>query len=133
MMLASERNVFRIVVALAACPAIFAGLSGALSGACAFDRAGCAGLDPFLRSHVHYLSGLLAAIGLSYWWTLRRPEAQSVAYRLLTAIVLIGGLARLVGLALDASSDPGVWISLALELVVAPAVCIWQARIARTG
>jgi hypothetical protein len=50
--------------------------------------------------------------------------------RTITAIVVVGGLARLWGWIVV--GDPGTirW-ALVMELVVTPLICLWQARIAR--
>jgi hypothetical protein len=125
-----ERRCLQAVIALLALVPIGAGVLGALRGPAAF------GIDPSLvgadlDSHVRYLSGLLLAIGLGFWSTIRSIEKRGGRFRLLTAIVFVGGLTRL--LALPVSGVPG-WpmrIGLALELVVTPLLALWQARIAR--
>jgi hypothetical protein len=52
-----------------------------------------------LASHERYLSGLLLAIGLAFWTTLSDIEGKTARFRLLTALVVIGGISRLVGVA----------------------------------
>ncbi len=56
-------------------------------------------------------------------------ERRTGLIRALTLVVFIGGLARLY--ALVVRGDPGSmkW-ALVMELLVAPAVCLWQARVA---
>ena len=126
-----ERSAFRAVVAAGACVPVFGGLVGVLFGACAFDADRCGGLDPFFRSHTVYLSGLLLAMGLAFWRTLGAPETHGATYRLLTPIVFVGGLARLYGVLVGGPGSPAIWLALAMELLVTPAICLWQARIAR--
>lgn len=125
----AERWAFRAVVGLAGLVPVGGGLYGVLSGAAAFDGASSAALD----SHVRYLSGLLLAIGVAYWTTLGRRERYGRRYRLLTAIVVAGGLARLYGAVVDGAPPPPMLFGLAMELVVTPAVCWWQPRIARSA
>jgi len=51
-------------------------------------------------SHFRYLSGLLLGIGLGFWSTIPRIEANGDRFRLLSFIVVAGGLARFTSLAL---------------------------------
>ncbi len=120
-----ERLALRIAVAVGGCVPVFAGAKGAWQGGRAFGG----GLSAAADSHVRYLSGLLLAIGLAYWACIPAIERRGAVVRLLTALVVVGGLCRLAGLVL--AGDPGAmrW-ALAMELGVAPALCVWQARIA---
>jgi hypothetical protein len=77
-------------------------------------------------SHARYLSGLLLAIGLGYLTTVPAIERKTARFRLLTGLVAVGGLCRLLGIAMgDGLSLPTVG-PLALELLVAPLLCLWQ-------
>lgn len=125
----SERNAFRLAVALAGLVPVGAGAAGALLGANVFADA------PFVRdlsldSHTRYLSGLLLGIGLAFWGTLGHPEAYGARYRLLGAIVFLGGLSRAVGL-MEGEPDLAMRLAFVMELAVTPAICFWQARLAR--
>lgn len=123
---------FRIAVAVAGLVPVGAGLGGVALGACFLDPDLCVELDSVLRSHVHYLSGLLLGVGVAFWATLRQPEAHTARYRLLTAIVFLGGLARLYGHLFQIGAPSGVNVfALTMELFVTPAICFWQMRIAR--
>jgi hypothetical protein len=121
-----ERRLLQIAVFIAACVPVAGGLAGAVLGARAFGAWPGAAAD----SHTRYLSGLLLAIGLVYWGCLPAIERRGTIVRTLTALVFVGGLARLAGVFL--AGDPGSmrW-TLAMELGVAPALCLWQARLAR--
>jgi hypothetical protein len=85
-------------------------------------------------SHVRYLSGLLLAIGFCFWSCAPDIARRGTAIRMLGFIVVVGGLARLVG-ALEtvggSGLPPGVALPLVMELGVTPAVVLWQARVAR--
>ena len=52
-------------------------------------------------------------------------------FRLLTGIVVVGGLGRLVALAVRGYPDKPMAAALVMELVVTPALALWQARVAR--
>ncbi|MGI4746733.1 MAG: DUF4345 domain-containing protein [Janthinobacterium lividum] len=108
---------------------VLAGLAGIVLGP---SMAGlpASGAPLALDSHVRYLSGLLLAIGIGFWSTVPRIERQAVRFRLLTAIVVIGGLGRLIGLLTIGVPPPSMLLGLAMELVVTPGLCWWQYRIA---
>ena len=62
----------------------------------------------------------------------KRGQALSKAlYRFLgTLVVALGGLARLLGLALTGLPSLVMMAALAVELGVTPLLCLWQARVA---
>jgi hypothetical protein len=82
------------------------------------------------ESHFRYLSGLLFGIGLCFWSTVPGIEQKTGRFRLLTLIVVIGGLARLAGLGMTGLPSIFMLGGLVLELVVTPVLCLWQTRIA---
>lgn len=79
-------------------------------------------------NHHRYLSGLLLAIGLGYWSAVSEIETMAARLRLLTALVVVGGLARLLGMVLGDMPTVPVATALAMELFVAPLLCLWQAK-----
>ena len=85
-----------------------------------------------LESHYRYLSGLFLGIGLALLSCVSRIEARTERFRWAAGAVVLGGVGRLVGLALegDAPSAPHL-IGLAAELGLTPALVLWQARVAR--
>jgi hypothetical protein len=123
----AERRLLQIVLALAASVAVAAGAAGAWEGPRFYDLAGGA---PAM-SHGHYLSGLLLGIGLAFWSTIPRIENHGPRLRLLAAIVVCGGLARLIAIAHDGMPDGPALMALANETVVPVLICLWQARVAR--
>jgi hypothetical protein len=52
-------------------------------------------------------------------------------FRLLTSLVLIGGLARLYGVLALGGSTRGTVGALLMELVVTPALALWRERVER--
>jgi hypothetical protein len=82
-------------------------------------------------SHFRYLSGLLLGLGLGFWSTIPRIEANGTRFRLLTFPVVIGGLGRLFSLAAIGLPSAGMLGALAMELGVTPLLCFWQWRISR--
>jgi hypothetical protein len=117
-----EKRALQVSIAVAALLPVSAGL---------WDIAhGPSGSVGWADNHHRYLSGLLLAIGLGFWSAIPEIEARTARIRLLTMLVVIGGLARLLGLALGDAATPLVVTALATELVVTPLLCLWQTRIA---
>ena len=57
-------------------------------------------------------------------------ELHTGRFRLLTLLVVIGGLGRLIGFALTGLPSFFMIGGLFVELVVTPVLCLWQTRIA---
>lgn len=127
--LAGERRLLQSAVAVLALVPIAAGSIGLAEGIQAFDAQ--ASLSRTGDSHLRYLSGLLLAMGLGYWSTVPRIEAQRVRFRMLTALVVIGGLGRLYAAALLGLPAVTMIVGLGMELVVAPGLALWRERIDR--
>jgi hypothetical protein len=123
-----ERRALQIAIALACVIPIAAGGIGALAGPAMLDVTMPA-LD--LDSHYRYLSGLLLAIGVGFISTIPRIETHRSRFQLLTLLVIVGGIARLVGLVVSGAPSPAMLGALMMELGVTPALALWQARIAR--
>ncbi|MXP62050.1 DUF4345 domain-containing protein [Roseomonas sp. M0104] len=125
-----HRMLLRAAVAAGGVVPVGAGLTGVLIGPAMLQ--GMPPLDALpLESHYRYLSGLLLAIGLGFWSTLRDIDQQGERFRLLTAIVVAGGVGRLLGLVVVEPPDVGMMFGLGMELVVTPLLCLWQGAVAR--
>jgi Domain of unknown function (DUF4345) len=124
--LARERRLLQQTVGLAAILPVAAGLYGVLFGQALTNETVSVSGD----SHFRFLSGLLLAIGLLFWTTIPAIEEKTARFRLLTLIVVIGGLSRLLGLALTGIPSLFMLGGLFMELFVAPVLCLWQTRIA---
>ena len=123
-----ERCLLQATVALLALIPIGAGLSGVWLGPAMLATAGD---HVTADSHFRYLSGLLLAIGLCFWRLVPIIERAGPAARLLTFLVFVGGLGRMVSLICLGLPSPAMLGGLAMELVVAPLLCLCQMRIAR--
>jgi hypothetical protein len=123
-----EKRALQACVAAAGLVAVVAGGWGVLHGVAA---------DAEASNHARYLSGLLLAIGLASWTTLPAiaTKARASRFRLLAALVAVGGLCRLLGVVLGDLPSWQVAGALVMELVVTPLLCLWQsswtARFAR--
>ncbi len=124
----SEKRLFQIAFGLTALVPLAMGLGGVFIGA---KLLGVDAPPHDLSSHYGYLSGLLVALWLGFLTCLPRIEQNGRRFRLLTAIVVIGGAARLY--AVFAYGHP-TWphiVALVGELGVVPFFALWQWRIAR--
>jgi hypothetical protein len=124
------KRALQAAVALSGMVPVSAGLAGMVLGSSFVgDASGGADLD----SHFRYLSGLLLGIGLAFWSTIPGIERKGPLFALLTAFVVLGGLGRLASiLVYDLPEDP-MLAALVMELAVTPALCLWQARVARAA
>jgi hypothetical protein len=124
--IARERRLLQQAVAIIAMLALAAGLYGILFGqALTGDRVSISA-----DSHFRFLSGLLFGIGGSFLSTIRAIETKTGRFRLLTALVMLGGTGRLIGLILTGIPSLLMLGGLFVELIVTPVLCLWQTRIA---
>ena len=121
-----ERKLLQQSVAIAATVPVAAGLYGVLFGQALTGDA----VSISAESHFRFLSGLLLGIGLCFWSTLPAIEAKTNRFRLLTLLIVIGGLGRLVGLGLTGLPSLFMIGGLIMELIVTPVLCLWQTRVA---
>lgn len=121
-----ERKLLQQTVAIVATIPVAIGLYGVLFGQALTGDA----VSISAESHFRFLSGLLLGIGLCFWSTLPGIEVKTGRFRLLTLLVVIGGLGRLVGLALTGLPSLFMIGGLVIELVVTPFLCLWQLRVA---
>jgi hypothetical protein len=124
-----ERRSLQIIVVVSSLVPIGAGGAGMLLGPrmLGVGAAGSGDLD----SHFRYLSGLLLAIGLGYLSTTPRIETHGGRFRLLTCIVVVGGVGRLLSLLALGPQSPAMIAALGMELIVTPGLALWQYRVGR--
>ena len=126
---AAGRRALQVFVAVAGCLPVFAGAAGILAGP---RLAGSAAPWPVdLDSHFRFLSGVFLVVGLAWWSCIPDIGRKGPRLRLLAAMTVAGGLARLASVLLVGVPSAGHVLGLAMELVAVPLVVLWQARIAR--
>ena len=125
----SSKRALQMSVAVCCLVPILGGGAGLLLGPGLIDGAG--GGDRDLDSHFRYLSGLLLGIGLAYAALVPGIERRRVPFILLGAIVVTGGIGRLLSLLSQGAPSPIMLGALAMELVVTPLLTLWQGRVAR--
>ena len=124
-----ERRCLQVAIVVAGSVPVSGGLSGILAAPWLLDLS--SGCGASCDSHVRYLSGLLLGIGLVAWSLVPTVERSGPSLRLLTGLVVIGGLARLSSLLAVGVPSRLMIGGLLMELLVTPGLCLWQARIAR--
>lgn len=124
-----SKTALQIFVAIGGIVPVAAGLAGIVLGPGMVP--GTDILPVPLDSHFRYLSGLLLGIGLAYWSTIPAIEFRGGRFRLLTAIVFIGGLSRLWSLLAVGVPDRPMLFGLGMELVVTPLAALWQCAVER--
>ena len=126
-----EKRLLQATVALGCLVPIGGGLVGVLYGAGMPGRFADVSADVSQDSHFRYLSGLLLGIGLGFVSAIPRIETQVPLTTLLSAIVVVGGLARLSGVLVHGWPAPTMMFALSMELGVVPLLLLWQRRVAR--
>ena len=126
--LARERTALQATVAVLSLIPIAAGAAGVLLGPGFVDGPVNA---PDLASHFAYLSGIFMGLGFLFLATVPAIERSGRLFRAAAALVVCGGLARLLTIALAGPPSTPHRLGLIMELVVVPALTVWQARVAR--
>lgn len=123
-----ERRLLQGVIAVACLVPLTAGSKGVFRGAAYIDKAI---VTPDLDSHFRYLSGIFLMMGIAFVSTIPRIEQKGRLFRLLGAMVVLGGLSRALSWMEVGAPGGGNRFGLAMELGVVPALMLWQARVAR--
>lgn len=127
---AAEKRFLQVAILLSgACSLSFATLS-VVQGADILLRGNFPG-QVNLDSHFRYLSGIFLGVLVALYSCVPGIERKGPRFRLLGALVICGGLARLAGLLAGEVPGQGHLIGLGLELLVTPALLLWQTRVAR--
>jgi hypothetical protein len=123
-----EKRALQIVVALACLVPVGAGGTGVLLGPRMLGPTLAVSSD--LDSHYRYLSGLLLGIGIGYLSTIPHIERHGRRFALLTAIVVAGGIGRLMSLLSHGPPSGPMQAALVMELLITPGLALWQRRVA---
>lgn len=101
---------------------VSAGMAGILTGPgfLALDL-GPSGAD----SHVRYLSGLLLGIGFGCIWCTLDPGRRGGVFQALCAIVVLGGVARALGVVVQGVPPTAHLVALGIECGVVPLLWLW--------
>ena len=122
----AAKRALQACVLLAAAVPVAAGLSGIVLGPASVDLPA---ISPSQDSHARYLSRLLLGIGIAFWSTVPGIERQGARFRLLAAMVVLAGLARLLSLVIAGRPSAPMLAGLGLEFAVVPLLALWQSRV----
>ena len=123
----AERRALQAAIAIGLLVSLYAGGAGVVEGPSMVKGVGGTDLD----SHFRYLSGLLLGIGLAFIACIPAIERRTTVFRTLGAIVIVGGLARLLSAADLGLPSSGHLFGLTMELAAVPLLVLWQGRVAR--
>lgn len=82
-----------------------------------------------LDSNLRFFSGVWLGLGIAMYWMIPRIEQKTILFRVLWAMIFLGGVGRLISMAM-LGLPPGPFVGFtALEIVGAPVMILWQARL----
>jgi predicted membrane channel-forming protein YqfA (hemolysin III family) len=83
-----------------------------------------------LDSNLRFFGGVWFGLGVAMYWIIPTIEKQTLLFRALWGMIFIGGIGRLISM-LMVGLPPAPFIGFtALEIVGAPLLVLWQARVA---
>ena len=123
-----EKRLLQLVVLIACLVPLLTAGESILRGA-AWMAHGPVSRD--LDSHFRYVSGIFFAVGVAFVTCVPAIERKGARFRLLGAMVVCGGLARLMSLLAVGVPGAGHVFGLGMELGVVPLLMLWQRRVER--
>ena len=126
----TEKRLLQAAVALGGAFSLFFAGTSVIEGVRVL-MAGDPRLDVDLDSHFRYLSGIFLGAILALYSCIPAIERKGPRFRLVGALIVCGGLARLLGLLINGVPGDGHLYGLVMELFVTPMLLLWQARVAR--
>lgn len=124
-----EKRLLQVVIAIACLVPLSAGALGILHGPAWLK--GVHSVPADLDSHFRYMSGIFFGLGIAFASCVPAIEAKGPRFRLLSALVVAGGLSRLLGILTGPVPSAGHLFGLAMEVGVVPLLMLWQAHLAR--
>jgi hypothetical protein len=124
-----EKRLLQAVVAVACLLPLLVGGQGVLHGPAPFGHLSDIPRD--LDSHFRYISGIFFATGLGFLSCIPAIETKGPRFRLLGAMIVVGGLSRLVSLLAVGVPSRGHVFGLGMETMVVPLLMLWQWNFAK--
>ncbi|WP_294039538.1 DUF4345 domain-containing protein [Sphingomonas sp.] len=125
----TEKRMLQIVVAIACLVPLSIGGESIVRGPSFLGHPPVVPTD--LDSHFRYISGIFFGVGVAFATCIPNIEVKGSRFRLLGALVICGGLARVVSLLSVGPPSTGHLFGLAMELGVVPLLMLWRAGFAR--
>lgn len=85
--------------------------------------------DATLDSNMRFFGGMWLGLGLCVWWLVPRIATQTVLFRAAWLMIALGGVGRLLSMALVGLPLTPFIAFTALEIVGAPLFIWWQHRV----
>ena len=126
-----RKHALQIVMALLAIIPLATGLLGLLGVDDPFYVAAGVPSIVLLDTNLRFYSGVWLGIGLAICWLIPTIERQTVLFRMIWGMIFIGGIGRVMSMAMLAWPPVPFVAFTALEIVGAPLFIIWQARLSR--
>ncbi|MDJ0628803.1 MAG: DUF4345 domain-containing protein [Rhodobacter sp.] len=122
------RRGLQIVLAILSLIPLWFGILNTTGGAARF-------LDPdlvnaALDSQFRFQSAWYLALAPIIWWVIPQVEKQTMLFRIIVALIFIGGLGRVWAATIHGMPPSTMIGGMMLELIV-PVLIPWQARVAR--
>lgn len=124
-----EKRLLQIVVAIACLVPLSVGGQSILHGPGFLGHAPVIPTD--LDSHFRYISGIFFGVGIAFATCIPDIENKGPRFRLLGALVVCGGVARIVSLLAVGPPSKGHIFGFAMELGTVPLLMLWQYRFAK--
>ena len=125
----TERRLLQVAVAIACLVPLTVGGLSILRGPGWLGHTPAVPRD--LDSQFRYVSGIFFGVGVAFTTCVPAIERKGARFRLLGALVVCGGLSRLVSLIAVGAPGTGHVFGLAMELGVVPLLTLWQWRVGR--
>jgi Domain of unknown function (DUF4345) len=92
-----------------------------------------AGVPPIvlLDTNLRFFSGVWLGLGLALYWLIPTIERQTVLFRVLWAMIFIGGIGRLLSMIMLGWPPVAFVAFTALEIIGAPLFIWWQSRVSQ--
>jgi hypothetical protein len=124
-----EKRLLQVVIAIACLVPLSVGGQSILNGPSFLGHPPVIPTD--LDSHFRYISGIFFGVGIAFATCIPDIQTKGPRFRLLGALVVCGGLARVVSLLSVGPPSKGHLFAFAMELGVVPLLMLWQAGFAR--
>ena len=125
----TEKRLLQIVVAIACLVPLLTGGASIGRGPAMFGHPQDVPID--LDSHFRYVSGIIFGLGVAFTTCIPAIERKGERFRMLGAMVVCGGLARLFSLVTVGVPSTGHLFGLGMELGVVPLLMLWQRSVER--
>lgn len=121
-----KRLLLAVLWLLGAVP-IATGLLGIIGGPTVAPGGGPT--TPSLDSEYRFVNFFWLGAGLILYWTLLEPVSRALVTRVVLIFAAVGGIGRLISLAVVGLPHPVFVGALVLELVIVPLVIWWHVRV----